>query len=211
MRVRPDKVHASICVLKRRSILSYSLTAVLLLLALAACGPQEPTPGADVSERGYVLPELEVPEGALVTYEAMVTKTLDRTLNWRYYIDEHGCYYAARNRELQLATFDELNSSDPALVWDTPFSPSPDRCLSDVQLIELKDAILLANLSELEPVYTSVSFPFTDSPWVERWTFVEQNGPVTIVVEQDVAPLRLKDMQTLISRLVAEAPSPALP
>jgi len=166
---------------------------------------------ADASDRGYVLPQLEIPEDALLLYESMVTKSLDRTSNWRYFIDRQGCYYSARNQELKLVDANELNSSDPALAWDTPFQASPDRCLTDAQFAELKEAIALANLSELDARYTSVSFPFTDSPRVERWTIVDQEATVTIVVEQDVAPLRLKDLQTLVSRLVAEAPLPVSP
>jgi len=185
------------------------LGAVILLLALFACTPQETAPVADTADRGYVLPQLEIPDGALLLYESMVAKSLDRTSNWRYFIDHRGCYYSARNQELQLADADELNSNDPALAWDTPFQALPDRCLTDAQFAELQEAIALAALSELDARYTSVSFPFTDSPRVERWTIVEQETTVTIVVEQDVAPLRLKDLQTLVSRLVAEAPLPA--
>ena len=186
----------------------YRLAIGLLLFMLAACVPQQATPTEDTMARGYVLPILEIPDGALMLFEHMVMKDPDRTVNWRYYFDTGGCFYSARNTQLWVTEPEQFESDDPALTWNTAFSSAPDRCLTEEQFAELKEAIELAVFRDLRPSYTSVAFPFTSSPAVERWTMVDEDGPMTVVAEQGASPLPLADLQRLISRLVAEAPRP---
>ncbi|MCU0521908.1 MAG: hypothetical protein MUF84_14610 [Anaerolineae bacterium] len=161
--------------------------------------------------RGYVLPTLEIPDDALLLFEHMVMKDPDRTVNWRYYFDVEGCYHSARNTQLWLTEPEQFDSEDPELTWNTPFSPTPDRCLTEEQLAELTDSIELVVFEDLKPSYTSVAFPFTSSPAVERWTLVDEDGPVTVVAEQGASPPPLADLQRLIGRLVAEAPRSVSP
>lgn len=182
------------------------LTVVVLLLSLAACGPRQPAATGDTLGRGYVLPRLDVPDDTLLLFEDMVMKDADRAPNWRYRFDVRGCYYSARNTQLTITEPAQFESDDPALTWDTPFSGEPDRCLNEAQFAELMDAIRATAFVDLNPIYTSVAFPFTSSPRVGRWTLVEDGVATTVVAEQEAIPLRLMDLQTVVSRLVAEAP-----
>ena len=156
--------------------------------------------------RGYVLPKLEIPEGALLLYEYMVMKDPDRTGNWRTYIDAEGCFYSARNSQLWLTEPAQFESDAPELTWNTPFSSTPDRCLTEVQVAELMDKIRSVAFPDLKPIYTSVAFPFTSSPSVERWTLIREDGTISVVVEQGATPLRLTDFRATIDRLIAAAP-----
>lgn len=181
------------------------LRAACLLLAglsLAAC----------ISATGETMPNkpvlarLEIPDQTLLLYENMSLNTPDRTGNWRFMFRQDGCFFNARNTQLWLTGEADFQSDDPALFWNTPFSTTPDRCLTEAQQAELKDTIRQINFFSLDSYYPSDSLEEVSSHVVERWTVVQNGKTHTVVVEEEAAPPQLIELRAVIDQLVANAP-----
>ncbi len=165
-----------------------------------------------MSERP-VLARLEIPDQTLLLllYENMVIKGPDRSGNWRFMFDRNGCFFQARNTQLWLMDEAQFFDDAPALYWDTPFPTIPDRCLTEMQEAELRDAILKVDFPDLDEYYASSSIERISTPIVERWTVVHEDELYSVVVEQGAAPSELVELRTRIDQLVATALGPTSP
>lgn len=152
-----------------------------------------------------VLARLEVPDGVLLLYENMAIKDPDRTGNWRLLFRQDGGVFAARNTQLWITDSAQFKSDDPTLFWNTPFSNTPDRRLTEPQQAELLEAIRRADFAS-DRYYSSSPGQQGSSPSVERWTVRQGNELRTAIVESGAAPPPLVVLRRTIDRLVANAP-----
>lgn len=155
-----------------------------------------------------VLARLAIPDQTLLLYENMGIYDPDRTGNWRFLFRQNGCFFNAHNDQLWLTEEEQFESDEPALFWDTPFSDTPDRCLTETQQVELLDTIREVGFFSLDSYYSSASLDDISSPSVERWTIVQGDEVHTVVVEEEATPPQLVELRAVIDQLVANAPQP---
>jgi hypothetical protein len=153
-----------------------------------------------------IFAKIDIPSQTLLLYENMVVNDLDRSENWRFLFRQDGCFFNARNTQLWVTDTSLLDSDDPALYWNTPFSSTPSRCLTQEQQAELLEAIRKTNFASLAKYYSASPDQQRSHPFVERWTVVQDSGAFTVVVENSAAPPPLVRLRTTIDKLVANAP-----
>ncbi|NOY24557.1 MAG: hypothetical protein GXP62_01655, partial [Oligoflexia bacterium] len=64
---------------------------------------------------------LDMPAQATVLFESASPDDPDRSSGWRFYLDQSGCYYLARNHGGLFIDSARLDGDDPALYWNEPF------------------------------------------------------------------------------------------
>ncbi len=153
-----------------------------------------------------ILPKLEIPPHTLLLYENVAVNDPDRSGNWRFLFREDGCFFNARNTELQVIDPNLLNDENPALHWNTPFPSTPDRCLTKPQQAEFTEALRQANFASLAKYYSPPVSQHVSHSSVERWTMLNNNTNYTVIVENKAAPPQLVQLRATIDQLVVKAP-----
>ncbi len=150
--------------------------------------------------------KLELPQNTVLLYENMVVSNVDRTGNYRFFFRDDGCFFNAHNTKLWVTNPDLIDSDDPALHWNTSFSKTPDRCLTESQRAELLQAIYQTNFPSLNKYYLAAPDERSSHPTIERWTVVNQGSIYTVVVETRKAPSLLIQLRKVINEVVDKAP-----
>ncbi len=154
--------------------------------------------------RDLTLPAPALPDDALLLFEHIIIDS-ERGDNWRFYVRDDGAFFNARNSELRVAR-EDWQSDDPALFWNTPFAAEPTRRLTAAQFAEFLQAVEAANIGALRAYYPDAAFEVSTPPWIERWTFVLDGAPISILIECHATPAQLTELHQTLGRLLAEAP-----
>lgn len=174
---------------KYRGIFFLCLCWTMLLWGAASCNTH--------SMQYSHLPGTPLPENCLLMYEKTGLNPTDSRGNFRFYIDQEGKYYWMGNRT------DE--PGDGKSYWDAGFPYTPVRQISPGGVVSLITAINRADFPHLQRLYKDPDLSAESHPSVECWTVVLEGGTQSVIVEMSQRPAEIKELQTALNIVVAEA------
>ncbi|MCB9743505.1 MAG: hypothetical protein H6741_05720 [Alphaproteobacteria bacterium] len=150
-----------------------SRSLVLIPLAIAACvaAPLMAKP-----------PPPQLSTGTWILFESMSARGTDRSTNWRFKLDQDGCYRVARNSALRVDP-DRVHDSDAALFWNTPFPGEAAVCLEAGERAQVQEALERAELGKLAEELGLPEGVKVNDPRLERWTVIHGEQRTTVAIE----------------------------
>lgn len=118
------------------------------------------------------IPDLRIPDDALVLRESFQGPGPERTANWRGWFDSRGCWWEAHNTWLVVTDEVLIRSSAYPLHWNGADPDHPWFCLSQGQLVGLREAV-----ETVETVQSATHY----SEALDRWTVVQEDGVRSLV------------------------------